>query len=200
MAVSAAITPARPGEYGRSAGFLAGPGGGAGGYAAAAEADAAAAGAVASATSALGDAPCEDAGSVLLVDIVALLGPVSERLVWFRSGSMTGIQDVWPAHPTAKLPPPVGRIGIKTPGGTGRGRAGPDHQARRSRPRWLPPSTASSTRRMITEPRNATTSAPMKPLVGPECSCSVANQPPNRPPRTPTTVLAMHPLRSEERR
>src|SRR5664280_1568512 len=90
MAVSAAITPARPGEYGRSARFLAGPGAGAGAGAgadaaaagvdaAAAGADAAAAGADASTTSALGDAPREDAGSVLLVDIVALLGPLSER-------------------------------------------------------------------------------------------------------------------------
>jgi hypothetical protein len=56
----------------------------------------------------LGDAPCEDAGSVLLVDIVALLGPVSERLVWFGSRSMTGISDVWRAHPTAKVPHAAG--------------------------------------------------------------------------------------------
>src|SRR5664279_2604368 len=117
MAVSAAITPARPGEYGRSAGFLAGPGAGAG-------AEAAAAGADASTTSTLGDAPREDAGSVLLVDIVALLGPLSERLVWFRSGSMTGIPDEWRAHPTAKLLLAAGCTGIRPPGGTGRARAG----------------------------------------------------------------------------
>src|SRR5450759_3752918 len=136
MAVSAAITPARPGEYGRSAGFLAGAGAGAG-------ADAAEAGPAASAASGLGDAPCEDAGSVLLVDIVALLGPLSERLAWFRSGSMTGIPDVWRGHPTAKLPHAAGRIGIGPPGGTGRPppRVLP-RQSRPSRPRWLSPSTA----------------------------------------------------------
>src|SRR5450759_4521957 len=117
MAVSAAITPARPGEYGRSAGFLAGVGADAG-------AEAAAAGAAASVASGLGDAPCEDAGSVLLVDIVALLGPLSERLVRFRSGSMTGIPDEWRAHPTAKLPHAAGRNGISPPGGTGRAGAG----------------------------------------------------------------------------
>src|SRR5664280_3332789 len=116
MAVSAAITPARPGEYGRSARLLAGVGAGAG-------ADAAAAGAVASPASALGDAPREDAGSVLLVDVVALLGPLSERLVWFRSGSMTGIQDEWRAHPTAKLLHAAGCAWIRPPGGTGRARA-----------------------------------------------------------------------------
>src|ERR1035437_7297375 len=192
MAVSAAITPARPGEYGRSDGFLAEAGAGA---------DAVPVGAAAVAASGLGDAPCEDAGSVLLVDIVALLGPLSERLVWFRSGSMTGIPDEWRGHPTAKLPHAAGCTGIRPPGGTGRPppRVLP-RQSRPSRPRWLSPSTASSTRRMITEPRNATTSSPMKPLVGPEWSCSVANQPPTRPPRTPTTVFARHPLRSEERR
>src|SRR5450830_1258926 len=108
MAVSAAITPARPGEYGRSAGFLAGVGADAG-------AEAAAAGAAASVASGLWDARCEDAGSVLLVDIVALLGPLSERLVWFRSGSMTGISDEWRAHPTAKLPPAAGRTGTRPP-------------------------------------------------------------------------------------
>src|ERR1035437_4602030 len=117
MAVSAAITPSRPGEYGRSAGLLTGAGAGAG-------AAAAAAGAAASVASGLWDAPCEDAGSVLLVDIVALLGPLSERLGWFRSGSMTGIPDEWRAHPTAKLPHAAGRTGIRPPGGTGRARAG----------------------------------------------------------------------------
>src|SRR5450759_802775 len=115
MAVSAAITPARPGEYGRSAGFLAEAGAGAG-------TEAAAAGAAAASSS--GDAPCEDAGSVLLVDIVALLGPLSERLVWFRSGSRTGISDEWRAHPTAKLPHAAGRNGISPPDGTGRARRG----------------------------------------------------------------------------
>src|SRR5450759_405345 len=99
MAVSAAITPARPGEYGRSARLLAGVGAGAG-------ADAA------SAASGLGDDPCEDAGSVFLVDIVALLGPLSERLVLFRRCSMTGIPDEWRAHPTAKPPTPQAVPGL----------------------------------------------------------------------------------------
>jgi len=59
----------------------------------------------------------------LLVDIVALLGPLSERLVWFRSGSMTGIPDEWRAHPTAKLLLAAGCAWIRPPGGTGRARA-----------------------------------------------------------------------------
>jgi hypothetical protein len=68
MAVSAAITPSKPGEYGRSAGLLAGLFAAAAGAGAGCAADAAA-------VSGSADADCEDAGTVLLVDIVALLGP-----------------------------------------------------------------------------------------------------------------------------
>jgi len=40
---------------------------------------------------------------------------VSERLVWFGSRSMTGISDVWRAHPTAKVPRAAGLAENQTP-------------------------------------------------------------------------------------